>query len=402
MGAIYSPLIILVLIALISWLNYRLLAKLFHIYRTQAVRSAYLFISIVTMAAVGYGWSTRPLFAIPDQLFYHVVVYGILAWLLGQIILLVFQPFIYVAYRLIAENKIADTQTGSSIAPTMTRRSFLRNALAFTPLVAFGISTRGIYEAQTAMTIQRHSIVLPTLPPNLEGFKIAQISDTHLGPYFDLEKLDIVIKMLVQEKPDLVVITGDFVDDLTLLKPALDRINELQPFIPHGIYFCYGNHEYFRNIDAVRSELNKSRLKVLDNKNALLVPGQSPFYLMGVDYPWANAYRSGISVSDSKRQQCFAAASQDIPPNAFKVLIAHHPDFLFNGFADRIPLTLAGHTHGGQVVIGGKSIQSSYIYMGGLYQENGVYGYVSRGTGHWFPFRLGCPPEISIFTLRKQ
>lgn len=399
MGYIYPALVVLILISFISWLNYRLLARLFHSYRTQVVRSTYFVFSIITIALIGYGWSTRPLFAVPDQDVYHFLVYGTLAWLLGQVILLIFQPFIYVAHRLITENKQVSTQEKSSMTLAMTRRDFLHNTLAITPLVAFGLSTRGIYEAQTEMIVDRRSLTFPTLPPNLNGLKIAQISDTHLGPYFDLRKLDTVIKLIIEEKPDLLVITGDFVDDLNLLKPALDRINELHPLIPHGIYFCYGNHEYFRNIEFVRAELHKSRIVVLDNKSTLIVPGEKPFYLMGVDYPWANASQRGINVSDSKRQQCFAAASQNIPADAFKVLIAHHPDFLFDGFAAQIPLTLTGHTHGGQVVIRGKSLQSTYAYMRGLYQENGVYGYVNSGTGHWFPFRFGCPPEISIFTL---
>ena len=399
MNAIYSAFITLALIAFICWLNYRLLFRLFHSYRTSVVRAIYLISSIITIVVISYGWFTRPLFAVPEQQFYLFLVYGALAWIMGQMVLLIFQPFIYVAHRLITVNKGADEQGEGSAALTMTRRNFLHNILAVTPLLAFGLSIKGIYEAQVEMIVERHLLAIPSLPPQLKGFKIGQISDTHLGPYFDLAKLDQVIKLLLEEKPDLVVITGDFVDDLNLLKPAIERLNELQRLIPHGIYFCYGNHEYFRNIDLVRAELSKSRIMVLNNQSTLLVPGPQPFYLMGVDYPWTNAAQRGMNVSVSKRQQYFAAASQNIPPNAFKVMIAHHPDFLIDGFAARIPLTLSGHTHGGQVVIGGQSLQSSYTYMRGLYQENGVFGYVSSGTGQWFPFRLGCPPEISIFTL---
>ena len=402
MGSIYSVLITLVLIAFISWLNYRLICRLFPTYRTQVVKYTYLTFSCITIVVIGYGWSTRSVFAGVNQVSYHFLFYSTIVWLLGQMILLIFQPFIYVAHRLITENKLADSKKIKSMTLAMTRRDFLHNTLAITPLIAFGLSTRGIYEAQFEMMVEHHSLIIPTLPPDLNGFKIGQISDTHVGTYFDLEKLDKVIKLLVQEKPDLVVITGDFVDDLNLLKPAIDRINELQPLIPHGIYFCYGNHEYYRDIDLIRAEIAKSRLTVLDNTNALIVPGQQPFYLMGVDYPWANASQRGINISVSKRQEYFAEASQNIPSNAFKVLIAHHPDFLKDGFSAQIPLTLSGHTHGGQVVIMGKSIQSAYTYMRGLYQENGVYGYVSRGAGHWFPFRFGCPPEITIFTLLNK
>jgi len=348
---------------------------------------------------VGYGWSKLPPFVFLKDQAFHYLVYIALAWLFGQLILLVFQPFIYVAHRLIRGNRAADIQNNRPSSLGMTRRDFLHNTLAVTPLVAFGFSTKGIYEAQTNMVLERYPLVMPNLPPNLNGFKIGQISDTHLGPYFDLTKLDTAIRLLTKEKPDIVVITGDFADDLNLLKPAIDRFNELEPSIPHGIYFCLGNHDYFRNITLVRTELNKSRIKNLENKSILLVPGQQPFYLMGVEYPWANASQSGINVSVDKRQQYFAAANQNVPPNAFKVLIAHHPDALFDAFAAQIPLTLTGHTHGGQVAIGGKPLMSSYTYMRGLYQENGVYGYVSSGAGHWFPFRLGCPPEVSVFIL---
>jgi predicted MPP superfamily phosphohydrolase len=404
MRFIYTVLIILVVTAFISWLNYWLLSRLFVIYRARIVRYAYLFFTVTTILVIGYGWSRRPPFVVPEHEVYHFLVYSALGWLFGQLILLILQPLIYVAHRMFKENRTADTperlDTSSSTLP-MTRREFLHGTLAATPLLAFGISTKGIYEAQTDMIVQRYSLVIPHLPPNLKGFKIGQVSDTHLGPYFDLARLDRVITLLAKENPDLVVITGDFADDLNLLKPAIDRFNDWQPSIPYEIYFCFGNHDYFQNIDLVRSELHKSRIIALENENSLIIPGQQPFYLMGVDYPWSDSSYNGINVSASKRQQCFMAASQNVPLNAFKVLIAHHPDSLIDGFDAHIPLTLAGHTHGGQVVIGGKPLLSSYAYMRGLYQEKGAYGYVSSGAGQWFPFRLGCPPEISVFTLQN-
>lgn len=398
----YIVFIILAMITFICWLNYRLSSRLFPLYRGRFVSYSYVFFTATTILIIGYGWSRRPPFVIPEFEAYHFLVYGALVWSFGQIILLIFQPLLYVIHRIIKENRAmspSNIQETRSSNLMMTRRELFHNTLAITPLLAFGVSTKGIYESQTEMVVQRHSLVMPHLPSSLNGFKIAQVSDTHLGPYFDLTRLDRVIKLLGEEKPDLVVITGDFADDLNLLKPAIARFNDLQPSIPHGIYFCYGNHDYFRNIDLVHAELHKSRIVLLQNESTLIVPGQVPFYLMGVDYPWGDNSHNGINVSASKRQQYFITANQNIPPNAFKVLMAHHPDCLFDGFAAQIPLVLTGHTHGGQVVIGGKSLLSSYVYMRGIYQENGVYGYVSSGAGQWFPFRIGCPPEISAFTL---
>jgi len=391
-------LIIVASATFVCWLNYYLLSKFFVFYRGKVSRYMYLSFTVATILTLGYGWSRRPPFVDSEHAVYPFLVYGALAWLVGQIILLVLQPLLAVMHRVLKGGKVK-TDARSTLSLAMTRRDFLHSSLAVAPLLSVGMGIKGIYNAQSDMVVQRHSLQFSNLPANLTGLKIIQISDTHLGPYFDLNKLDTVIALIIKEKPDIVVITGDFVDDLNLLTSAIERFNTLQPLIPHGIYFCYGNHEYFRDIEFVRAELKKSRIRVLENQSALIVSGAQPFYLLGVSYPWAGDSRSGINVSASVRQQYFTISNQNIPHNAFKVLVGHHPDILIDGFSAQVPLTLAGHTHGGQVMIGGRSLLASYTYMSGLYQTNGVYGYVSNGTGHWFPFRFGCPPEISVFTL---
>lgn len=398
MKFIYTIAVILAAVSLISWLNYRLICRFFRPVHRKFIKYIYLFFTMEMIFVLGYGWPNHLTFGAPQYEIYRFFVYCAVAWFGGQLILLLYQPIFYIAQRLIKTEKLEDT----SLSPkegAMTRRHFLKNTLAAASLVPFGISSKAVYEAQADLMVVRHSLVISKLPAYLKGFKICQISDTHLGPYFDLDKLDSLITGVIAEKPDLVVITGDFIDDLKLLQPSINRLNELHPLIPHGIYYCLGNHEYFQNISVVRTEFTKSRVKLLDNQSALLIGEQEPFYLMGVGYPWADISRRG-AVSVSKRREYFAAAKQSVPANAFTVLIAHHPDFLMDGFAAQIPLTLTGHTHGGQVVVGGRSLlPTNYQYMRGLYQENNVYGYVSSGAGHWFPLRLNCPREISVFTL---
>ena len=399
MKFIYTILAILVLLSLISGLNYRLLSRILTPCHTKVVKYTYLFLTAATVLILGYGWPKHLSFGTSQYEIYHFFVYSAVAWFGGQLILLIFQPILYIAHKTFTKSKKTETQKPASMDAAMTRRGFLQSSLAVTSLLPFAISARAVYGAQSNLIVERHSLSISQLPSHLKGFKICQISDTHLGPYFDLEMLDDLITLVVQEKPDLVVITGDFIDDLELLRPALNKFNDLHSLIPHGIYYCLGNHEYFKNIELVRAELNQSRITVLTNQNALIVPGQQPFYLMGTDYPWADISRRG-TVSISKRHDYFAAANQGMPLTAFKVLIAHHSDFLMDGFAAQIPLTLTGHTHGWQVIMGGQSLlPTSYKYMRGLYQENQVYGYVSSGAGHWFPFRLNCPREISVFIL---
>ena len=391
-------LMVLGLTGLISWLNYTLLARQFHFYRQQGVRYAYWLVSAGALAVTYYSRIKPPSSAKPEDEFYYWLLYVALAWICGQLALILFQAIFYIAERvLFVAAKLARPAEYSGAA--ITRRKFLQGAATVLPLAAVGTGARGIYQAQVEMAVKKYDLTFPGLSANLNGYKIGQISDTHLGPYFSLERLDTVIQLLKEEQPDVVVITGDLADDLQLLRPALSRLDALVPFIPQGIYFCFGNHEYIRNITRFRAELANSRLVLLENSSQMIVPGEQPLYLLGVDYPGSDVSRSALDISVSRRQQFFAAANENIPENAFKVLLAHHPDFLFDSFAAQIPLTLAGHTHGGQVVIGGKSLLDQHVYMRGLYQENGVYGYVSCGAGHWFPFRLGCPPEISLFTL---
>lgn len=391
----------LLLAGLISWLNYRLLSRLFAFYRRAIVRKFYLFVTAAALLIAYYSWLRRPSTLEPGHEIYYLLIYGALAWLCGQFILIVFQLLLYAADKLIYRTgRSVPTTVYRASGTVMSRRTFLHSSAVVMPLVSLGIGARGIYQAQLDMAVRQYALTLPGLSPHLQGFKIGQISDTHLGPYFSLERLEATLDLLAQQKPDLVVMTGDFVDDLNFLKPAVACLDRLQPLIRYGIYFCLGNHEYLRNVEAVRAELARSRIVLLENSSSLILPGSQPLYLLGVDYPGSDASHSSLNISASRRQQCFAAANANVPANAFKILLAHHPDFLFDGFAAQIPLTLSGHTHGGQVVIGGKSLfYSQGAYIRGLYRENGVYGYVSSGAGHWFPFRLGCPPEVSVFTL---
>ena len=194
----------------------------------------------------------------------------------------------------------------------------------------------------------------------------------------------------------MLVITGDLIDELALLSPTMERLAAFQSQLPQGIFFCWGNHEYFRDINSIRKALDKSPIVVLENSNKAVGNG---LYLAGVDYPWSKD-KGGQEVV---RRQFFAQAIRGIPADAFTVLLTHHSSFLDDAFAAGIPLSLAGHTHGGQVNIFGKSLLPvQYKYMRGMFRQGDSYGYVSVGTGHWLPLRIGCPAEVSVFTLQRE
>ena len=390
--------ILMLLILIISYGNWRLLIKWFPTWKGYISGIIYWLMTAISWSLVGASWLLRP-----DSKFYYEWIIPLIdlsfVWVIGQILLLLFFPLLFALRKILYRLHSNETSKNNRGVTDTSRRTFIQSMLYAAPVLALGVSGTGVYSAEKEMVVRHFPLFFPGLEQDLKGFKIAQISDTHLGPFFTLDRFDEVIHLVIKEKPDMVVITGDLIDDLSLLVPAVEKLNQMDALIPYGIYFCWGNHEYFRDINRIRLELGKSKIHVLQNSNIPIIVGTCTFYLLGVDYPWPQ----NVSEKDDIRQQFMKKAIENIPNGAFRVLLAHHPDFLFEGFAAKIPLTLSGHTHGGQVnFLGHSLLPVSYYYMRGLYQENDTYGYVNTGAGQWIPFRLGCPPEISIFTLEHK
>lgn len=336
--------------------------------------------------SVGNDWSET----------FHFLVNLSYVWAIGQIFLLLLLSLLFLMSFLIGKCQPFHSAPRSEAKTGLSRRNFLKITAGALPVVAFGLSAEGVYQESQELTLARYNVPFPDLPVPLHHFKIAQISDAHLGPFFMLDKLDEAFGLVRQEKPQLLVITGDLIDDLGYLEKMMIKLEALSEFIPYGIYFCWGNHEYFRNKPRIAAAFKDSAVTLLDNSSQLLFSGKRPVYLLGVDYPWSKNKEEQQQVI----QDALARARENVPQEAFSILLAHHPDFLTEAFQARIPLTLSGHTHGGQVALFGHSLLPvQYKYMRGMYQEQGCYGYVSTGAGQWLPFRLGCPAEVVFFTL---
>lgn len=386
----YAVIVILLLQGFISWLVYILLRRLLAVFNHKRVQYGYWGLTLLSMAALPLN---RLLLAgtWPRWMEFSFT------WLIGLIfmlpLLLLWQGA--VSFRgWLKKEKDDRKQEG----PSMSRRDFLKASAAAAPLTAFGFSATGVYGA-SEVVLQRYSLQLPKFPAGLKELKIAQISDTHLGAYFSLAQLKGVLSRLQAEKPDMLVITGDFIDDLQLLEEAVEELAKAADSFPLGIYFCWGNHEYFKDIWRIRRALAGSPIEVLENSSRKIQAGEGFFHLAGVDYPWAKDKEEQEALGSSYLKK----AVQGISKDAFIILIAHHPHFLSHSFKARIPFTLAGHTHGGQLGLFGKyPLPPLYEYMRGIYERDGCFGYVSVGTGHWLPFRLGCPAEAVIFTLSKK
>lgn len=242
--------------------------------------------------------------------------------------------------------------------------------------------------------VNEFKISVKNLSEKLRGFKIAQISDVHLGLFFSLEDFEKLLREAAATKADLLAVTGDIFDDAEMNVQAIEILNRYCEKFPHGIYFCYGNHEYFRNITQTKYFLEKTDIHILENASENVCEN---LYLLGVDYPTVRSHFEELEKSFV--EQAFA----HVPENSVKILLAHHPDFIDDGAKYQTNLVLTGHTHGGQIGFLGKSLAPPiFKYMRGLYRVGQTVGYVHSGNGSWFPFRLNCPLEIACFILEGK
>ncbi len=276
-----------------------------------------------------------------------------------------------------------------------SRRKFAKGALVL-PCIAAGASFYGSLVERNETVLRAYDVPIEKLGQNLEGFSIAQLSDIHLGPFFDLDMLGDLLEKTAQQKPDVLVITGDLFDNAAMTIKAARLVDSYVERFPYGIYYCRGNHEHFRGIALLETALAETRIHNLVNNHTLVLQGERPLYIAGVDYPMQREQFQLL-------QEAYTGmAMEDIPSNAIKILLAHHPDFVKTATKYNADLVLSGHTHGGQLGFLGRSVAPPiFKYMRGWYREGNTALYVHCGNGSWFPFRLGCPPEIAIFHLKN-
>lgn len=276
------------------------------------------------------------------------------------------------------------------------RRQLLKGA-ATLPALALASGVYGGTVGRTGIALREFSVPVPGIDNALEGFRIAQLSDIHLGLFFSLEEWRALLEKAAATGADALAVTGDLFDDDEMNAEAAKILDEFVPRFPKGIWFCYGNHEYFRNIKATEEALTKTRVHVLRDASALVVDGTRPLWFLGVDYPRLRALFALDGAASMEK------AMAGVPKNAVKVLLAHHPDFFDAAASHGVELALTGHTHGGQLgILGMPIVPPVFKYMRGVYHVGKTFGYVHSGNGSWFPYRLGCPPEIAVFVLKKE
>lgn len=273
--------------------------------------------------------------------------------------------------------------------------AWLSRSAAATGLLALALTVLGYFNARRTAAVRRVRIALRDLHPDLEGMRIVQISDIHVGPTIKHGYLQAIVDRVNALEPDVVAVTGDLVDgSVAELAPHVAPLAQLRA--RHGVYFVTGNHEYYSGVEAWLRELRRLGLRVLHNEHVLLRRGAGTLVLAGVpDY-------SGHHFDPSHRSDP-ARALQGAPPGAPRVLLAHQPRTAAAAALAGFDLQLSGHTHGGQFLPWSFFVPLQQPFTAGLHQLGRLQVYVSRGTGYWGPpKRLGAPSEISELRLSRE
>tara|TARA_B100000809_G_C15070076_1_gene505654 strand:+ start:26 stop:1219 length:1194 start_codon:yes stop_codon:yes gene_type:complete len=276
------------------------------------------------------------------------------------------------------------------------RRRFLRAGLAAIPLMSATAAAAGTIRSAQSPSIPRIRLRYPDLPPDLEGLRILQLSDMHVGPYVGLNDVERLLQRAAALEPDLVVVTGDICDHLPDYLATLQRLEGLSP--PLGTYASLGNHEYFRGLRAVRACFDQSSIPLLVEEGITIPVGAARLHVTGADDPRF----LGDAAAHARLRRSVEASLDGAPADAFQLLMSHRSQAFDTAAPLGVQLTLSGHTHGFQLGFGGRSLFDSWLpkkYIWGHYGGGATQLYTSAGVGHWFPFRLGCPPEAPLFTL---
>ncbi len=281
----------------------------------------------------------------------------------------------------------------------LSRRQFLVRATYAYGAAGIGLSGYGIWSANRLPVVTRRTLVFPDLPPALNGLRIAHISDVHAGIHMPQEKMQEIVAQTNALGADLVVQTGDMIDISQSFIPDYVRaFRDLHA--PLGVVTVLGNHDRYTGQDAVIRGVRDAGQVFVRNGVHIVERGGAALALVGIDDPrnWR---------ADDPQDEDIDQALRLTPPpkNAFRILLSHRPG-AFDGAAPRsIPLTLAGHIHGGQFylpVIGWSPGRLITKYVMGHFTQGASQLYVSRGIGVvGIPLRVFAPPEIGLFELRR-
>jgi uncharacterized protein len=283
-----------------------------------------------------------------------------------------------------------------------SRRDFLKLAsMVGLDFVILGIGGAGyaVKVEPTWVETTNIRLKLPRLPPTFSGFRIVQLSDIHLGPWMSLERFGSILTLAMDQTPDMVALTGDFILDFRRGSNYTNKLAEMaaalakmtQKYLTVAVL---GNHDHWYDAFKIQAALEGGGVHVLRNSVYTLERGGERFHVAGID----DAY---------DRHDDFDAVLAQLPTDGCAMALVHEPDYAdISAPTGRFDLQISGHSHGGQVVlpfIGAPILpRLGEKYPSGLYQVGNMFQYTNRGIGMTPPpVRFNCRPELTVLTLES-
>jgi uncharacterized protein len=281
----------------------------------------------------------------------------------------------------------------------LSRRRFLARATYTYAGAGVALSTYGIWSAYRLPQVTRRTLVFPDLPQGLDGLTLLHLSDLHAGIHLGEDAMQEIVAQANTLRPDLIVQTGDMIDiSRSYIPPYVRAFRELSA--PLGVVTVLGNHDRYTGEREVIQGCRDAGQVFVQNGCHMIERNGAALALLGIDDPHS------WKVDDPQPGDVARALSAAPPASqAFHVLLAHRPGAWDTAAARGIPLTLAGHIHGGQFylpLIGWSAGSMITKYVMGHFQRGNSQLYVSRGIGVvGVPIRVFTPPEIELFELRQ-
>lgn len=311
---------------------------------------------------------------------------------------LIFLPFLAVPTMVVwsvtsAARKLSGLKNEPSAADQKwTRRQWLKASMVSAPLMATLLATLSSIPQMKRVRVRELTVTLPDLPEALDGLRIAHLTDTHVGKFTKGPVVDEIIAATNALSADLVLFTGDLIDNtLRDLPEAVSMLRRLQA--TSGVFAVEGNHDLFDDAKAFVDGVRAGGIPLLRNESALLQVRGVALQILGIVW----------NRGEEEMARDVEAVASLRQPDAFPLLLAHHPHVFERAAELGIPLTLAGHTHGGQLMLTEEigAGPAMFRYWSGLYFKNRSALVVGNGTGNWFPLRTNAPAEIIHLTLRR-
>ncbi|MFE6227246.1 metallophosphoesterase [Streptomyces sp. NPDC057854] len=281
----------------------------------------------------------------------------------------------------------AEPASGSGVS----RRLFVARVVGgAAAAVAAGTVANGAYGVLRGPRVKRVTVPLAKLPRAAHGYRIAVVSDIHLGPILGRAHSQRIVDAINATQPDLIAVVGDLVDGTVAdLGPAAEPLAGLRA--RHGSFFVTGNHEYFSGADAWVDHVRELGMRPLRNERLEIAAG---FDLAGVD---------DVAGEREGQGPDFGRALGDRDRSRAAVLLAHQPVVIDDAVAHGVDLQLSGHTHGGQLWPGNLLAELANPTVAGLERYGDTQLYVSRGAGAWGPpVRVGAPSDITVVQLASK